>query len=696
MSTGETRRQLAYVVGVDVGGTFTDFVLFRPDGGGGFTYYKEPSTPDDPARAVGEGLVATLELAGVPRDAPGVVLHGTTIALNTILQNKGAPVVLITSRGNRDVLEIGRARMPSSFDFTVGKETPVVPRDRVLECGTRIGPDGEPVSEADEREVEALADAVRSAGVSAVAVMLLNSYVHADPERDLVRRLAARLPGVPVVASADVWPEIREYERALVTVLNAQITPLMDGYLGRLGDRLAAAGIRATVFVTASNGGVLGLATARARPIDTILSGPASGVTAAIEIGRAAGVTRLITFDMGGTSADISVVRRGEPELTTQTMVGDLPVILPSVHVISVGAGGGSIVRVDEQGLLKVGPESAGAAPGPAAYGRGGDRPTVTDCYVVNGWIDPESFLGGRMRLDVAAARRALSGVAARLARADLETPEAVAEAALRIATARMATGLLRHLAQKGEDPRTFTLVPFGGAGPTHASFLAEETGIRRILVPRAASTFCALGAVLAPVKRAYAASLGAARRDPASGAAWELLARLEEEAKAWIAGEGRMLTSPAFAYGADMRYAGQAFNVEVRIPDDVRARARADDLYELFHREHERLYGFREERGKVEVITVRLTVAADLVRVPLARIDAAKGPVRPAGTRSVRHGGASRPFAVYRRGDLRAGHRFDGPAIVEQEDTTVVVLPGWGVTVDDFGNLVMERGGQA
>jgi N-methylhydantoinase A len=684
----------AFVVGIDVGGTFTDFVLFRPTPDGGtFTHHKEPSSPDDPARAVGEGLIAVMALAGVARDATGVILHGTTIALNAILQDKGAPVALITSRGNRDVLEIGRARMPSSFNFALGKERRVVPRDRVLECSTRIGPDGVAITTADDAELDAIAARIRAWNLPAVAVMLLNSYVDKAPEIDIAKRLSARLPGVHFVASADIWPEIREYERALVAVLNAQITPLMDGYLRRLETLLTEADIRATVFISASNGGVLGLTTARARPIDTILSGPASGVTAAVAIAATANIERIVSFDMGGTSTDISMVRRGVAEFTNQTTVGDLPVILPSVDVSAIGAGGGSIIHADDQGLLKVGPASAGAAPGPAAYGRGGDKPTITDCYVANGWIDPDHFLGGRMRLDRELARGALRAVARQSGHADLSGPEAVADAALRIATARMATGLTRHLAQKGEDARSFTLVPFGGAGPTHASFLANEVGITRILVPRAASTFCALGAILSRVKRAYAASLGADRRDLAKGAVWPQFRQLEADAKAWIAQEGQLLSALAFEYSADMRYRGQAFNIEVRIPADLRDSSETGGLYELFHREHERLYGFREEKGVVEAVTARVTVSAQVCRVPLARVASAEPRAAPPGTRDVYHEGTWRSYAIHQRDNLPIGARLEGPAIIEQSDTTIPLLSGWSATLNPFGNLVMERG---
>ncbi len=685
--------QPAFIAGVDVGGTFTDFVLFKPTANGGeFIHHKEASTPDDPARAVGQGLVATLDLAGVPRGAPGVVLHGTTIALNAILQDKGAPVALITSPGNRDVLEIGRARMPSSFNFSIGKERQAVPRNRVLECGTRIGADGTVITTSSDEEIDAIAERLRAWDLPAVAVMLLNSYVNKEPESDIARRLAERLPGVHLVASSEIWPEIREYERALVAVLNAQITPLMDGYLRHLETLIAEAGIRATIFITASNGGVLGLATARSRPIDTILSGPASGVTAAVATASAAGVHRIVSFDMGGTSSDISVVRRGVAEFANQTMVGDLPVILPSVDVSAIGAGGGSIIHIDAQGLLKVGPMSAGADPGPVAYGRGGSKPTITDCYVTNGWIEPGHFLGGRMRLDRELARNALRAIGDQIGRAELADAEAVADAALHIATVRMAAGVTRHLAQKGEDARSFTLVPFGGAGPTHAAFLADETGMTRILIPRAASTFCALGAILSRVKRTYAVSLGADLRNLAKGAVWARFDELEADARNWMSDEGQLLSQITYEYSADMRYRGQAFNIEIRIPQELRRTGNAQEVYELFHQEHERLYGFREERGVVEVVTARLTVSADVCKVPLARAEQVNKAPAAASSRQVYYKGAWETYAVYQRASLPVGSNIVGPAIIEQPDTTIPVLPNWRASVDEFANIVMER----
>ncbi|WP_270936117.1 hydantoinase/oxoprolinase family protein, partial [Falsiroseomonas oryzae] len=399
-------------VGIDVGGTFTDFVLAGPRG---LVFHKEPSTPDDPSAAVEAGLVALVAKAGLGMGDIGLLVHGTTLGLNAIIQRRGGPIGLVTSPGNRDVLEIARCRMPNSVDFHLTREEDLVPRDLAFEIPARITVDGTVLMRPTPADYDRVAAALRSAGVVTVAVMLLHSYLHPALEAEVAAELAARLPGVPVSASAAIWPEMREYERTLVAVLNGFIAPLMQRYFARLQDRLAARGLRAPITITASNGGTVALRTASARPIETVLSGPASGVVAAARAADRTPHQRLITLDMGGTSSDIALTRSGEPEYTTRTTVGGLPLVMPVVNVSAIGAGGGSIVWVDPQGVLKVGPRSAGAAPGPVCYGRGGTEPTVTDCYLACGFLDPANFLGGRMRLDREAAERALAPIAERL-----------------------------------------------------------------------------------------------------------------------------------------------------------------------------------------------------------------------------------------------------------------------------------------
>ncbi|WP_208025964.1 hydantoinase/oxoprolinase family protein [Amycolatopsis acidicola] len=664
--------------GIDVGGTFTDFVL--AGAGEEVLHHKEPSTPADPTEAVARGLAAIAELAGIAPGEFGAITHGTTIGLNTIIQRRGARLALVVTEGYRDILEIGRSRLPSSFDLHAAKEEPLVPREVVVELPARLNPDGTPARTPTDED---LARAAASIDADAVAVVVLHAHTNPEFEADIAARLANLLPGTEVAASATVWPEVREYERALVACLNAYIQPLMHAYFERLEERLAALGVTAPVTIAGSNGGALSLSAAVGRPIETVLSGPASGVTAATKLAGEAGIGRLVTFDMGGTSSDIAVALDGAPEIATRTTVGGLPLVLPVVAVNAIGAGGGSVVRVDEQGVLKVGPESTGAVPGPVAYGRGGTRPAVTDCYLRTGLIDPGSFLGGRMTLDAGAADRALAEVGERIG---LDSIRAAA-AALRVATAGMAVELQKILVQRGLDPAEFTLVPVGGAGPTHAAALAEEAGISEIVVPPAAATFCALGAAAADLRRDFARSLR--RPLDAAGIARlrDILAELEQQARVWLGEQGVATGQPRFDVSADLSYLGQAFELRVPLTDLTE-----EAVAEALHAEHERLYGFRDTTAPIRLGTARLTVVGPVPPLPSRTVPAGGGEPEPGGTRPVFLGEDWTEARVYQRAALRAGDRFSGPAVVEQEDTTVVVPGGWSVTVDEFGNLRVRR----
>ncbi|RDG35478.1 hydantoinase/oxoprolinase family protein [Streptomyces corynorhini] len=694
-------------VGIDVGGTFTDFVLALPGDPRGLLHHKEPSTPDDPARAVADGIAAVLGRAGLDAGDLASITHGTTIGLNAIIQRRGARIALVVTEGYRDILEIGRSRMPSSFDLHAAKEEPLVPRDRIVEIPARLGPDGRPVRTPSDAELARVAEELAATGAEAAAVLVLHG--HTDPafEAEVTARLGALLPQMPLTSSAAIWPEVREFERALVTCLNVYIQPLMRRYFDRLETLLDGLGVTAPVYIAASNGGSLSLRSAVERPIETVLSGPAAGVTAATRLGRAAGISRLVTFDMGGTSSDIAVAVDGEPEFATHTTIGGLPLILPVVAVSAIGAGGGSVVRADEHGVLKVGPESAGAAPGPVAYGRGGTRPTVTDCYLHTGVIDPATFLGGRMTLDARAAARALGEVATGLGfgsgsgsgsgasgtGADTGTStgaDRAADGALRVATAGMAVELQKTLAGRGLDPAEFTLVPFGGAGPTHAAVLAEEVGIREIVVPPTAATFCALGAVGADLRRDFARSLRRELDDASIATLDTVLTGLEEQARGWLAGQGPAAGAPELSLAADMSYRGQAYELRVPLP----APLTQDALREAFHTEHERLYGFRDTDAAISLGTARLAISsAGPEIVPAATpVGARTEPPVPAGHRTVLLAGRRVTAEVHRREALRPGQSLPGPAVIEQDDTTVLVPPEWTAGVDPLGNLRLTR----
>ncbi|WP_083438810.1 hydantoinase/oxoprolinase family protein [Herbaspirillum autotrophicum] len=682
-------------IGIDVGGTFTDFVLYHPQRQQ-LAYHKEPSTPSDPALAVRNGLAALIKQCGLAPSDIGVLLHGTTIGLNAIIQRRGARVGLVVTDGFRDVLEIGRARMPSSFDFHATREEPFLPRERVLEIGARFNRDGQPVRWPHADDIALTARGIAALEVDAVVVMLINGYLQPEREAELAAALQAALPVRPdataqiaVLSAAQTWPEIREYERTVVASLNAYIQPLMRRYFQRLEQLAAELGVQAPILVTASNGGSLSLKAALARPIDTVLSGPASGVVAAARLAVETAVARIVTFDMGGTSSDIAVSQHGQAEMVTRTEIGGLPLVLPVVGVSAIGAGGGSKIRVDEHGVLKVGPESAGADPGPAAYGRGGSSATVTDCYLATGVLDADAFVGGAMKLYPERAQAALETVAAALGSSGRDGAIRAASGALAIATAQMASELRKSLAQRGLDPAEFALVPFGGAGPTHANWLAEEAGLKHVLIPLKPGTFCALGAATADLRRDFVRSLRATLDDNVASQVGAIWHELETQAQEWLQQQGVTGTSqPALHPALDMRYAGQAYELNVPIAHPLPSPLNAAFLIEAFHREHERLYGFRDEAAPVDVSTIRLAIVGHLVATTSARRFAGSGAAQVHARRQVFLRGGWHDTPIYQRDALGAGDVLNGPAVIEQVDTTILVLPGWQGRTDTLGNL--------
>lgn len=678
-------------IGIDVGGTFTDFVLSNPNDGS-LTYYKEPSTPDEPSRALIEGLQSLLKKAGMTSSDVGTLMHGTTIGLNAIIQRRGATIALVVSKGYRDILEIARSRMPSSFDFHASKEEPLVPRLRILEIDARLSASGAVSKAADEPELDRVAAELKALGVDAAALVLINGYTTPSVEIDMAQKLSAKADGLSITSAAAIWPEIREYERTLVACLNAYIQPLMQRYFAGLKKGLERDGIVAPILVTASNGGSLSLVSAHERPVETILSGPASGVMAAARLAEAADVKSIITFDMGGTSSDIAVAQAGSAELATRTDIGGLPLVLPVVDVSAIGAGGGSIVWVDAHGLLKVGPQSAGAMPGPVSYGRGGKEPAVTDCYLALGYIDPAGFHGGRMKLDVDAARKALAEVGARIGLTGEDGAALAAEGALAVTTAGMATELYKTLASRGLDPAAFALVPFGGAGPTHANLLAAEAGIGRVVIPPAAGTFCALGAAAADLRRDFVRSIRRSVDDKTAALMLDVMKELEEEGSAWLDREGETSQTRRFERGADMRYAGQAYELRVKLDENCRDAA---SIAEAFHLEHERIYGFRDTDTDVELGTVRLAVVGVTENISQPEIAAGSGKPACKGERPIFRSGKWVSAGVYDRSKLGAGDQIAGPAIIEQDDTTTVLLPGWSARADALGNLHLGRTAQ-
>lgn len=677
-------------IGIDVGGTFTDLVVVSGDQEDGIRRHKTPSTPDDPSEAVEQGLRDLIE-QGVDPEAVDAVVHGTTIGLNTIIQRSGARTTLVTSRGHRDVLGIARARLPESFDLHAAADTPLVPRDRVLEIDARLSSTGQLLKRPTDSELDQLATDVLATEPEAVAFSLVQGFTAPDSERELATALQSRLGGIPVVSAARSWPEIREYERTLVAVLEAHIKPLMVSYYSRLRRRLEALGLNASLFISASNGGALTVDYASEHPLETVLSGPASGVTAAAmtQTDR-----NILTFDMGGTSSDMSVVIDGSPALTTRTMLGGLPLMLPVVDVSAIGSGGGSMISPGQAGdaaSLRIGPRSAGAVPGPVSYRRGGTVPTITDAYLSSGVLDPAGFLGGALPLDRDAADAALSEVARRDA-------GSAAEHVLGIATVQMATSLRTLLAERGYEPGEFTLVPFGGAGPTHALLLAEELGIDRVTVPGAAATFCALGAAVAPLRRDLARSV---RRDldpEVEQLAGQLVTQLHRDGLDWLRSSGADTGDARLRLAADMRYHGQAYELTVALSEqDANATREVmpdlEAVREAFHREHERVHGFRDTTAAIELGTLRLAVlsaAPDSITAS-APISGTATP-QPASHRPVRFRGAWHETAVHTITELTGKAAVAGPAVIDISDSTVLVPEGWTCAAAPDGTLHLAK----
>lgn len=687
-SVPNTPTDRRYRIGIDVGGTFTDFVMAERIAQR-LVFHKEPSVPSDPARAIARGIAHLLQLEEADASQIEVITHGTTIGLNSIIQERGCRVALVVSRGNRDVMELARGRLPSSYNFKLGREKALVGRQDVFEVGARSLSDGTTLQDVDEAELDELARTLAARGYNAVAVMLINSYVDPGLEQRVADGLRQRLDDVPVTASSALWPEVKEYERALVAVLNAYIHPLMSGYFDRLSRYLDELNIRAHLYVTSNNGGTMSIATARERPVDTILSGPASGVSAAARLGP--NEAHMLTFDMGGTSSDVSSILKGELEIAQNSMVGDYPLILPVVSVSAVGAGGGSIAWRDLQGVLKVGPRSAGANPGPVSYSRGGTEITITDALLSMGILHPDRFLEGRMPLDSEAVEEKLEDLGHGL---DLGETAEVGRAICRVATVKMATEISKLLAKSGLDPRECTLAAFGGAGPTTALMLAEEAGINRVLVPSSPGTFCAMGALLADVQRNFVRPCRMLLKGPGEGLhrVTELVDELRAEATDWIAEEGDLVQERSFRAMADLRYPGQSFEFGIPISVAEDGKVEIDRLIADFHAEHARVYGFREEASGVEIVNVRMTVIGKLAPISISNpIPPGDSPMEAETRKVLLETWTDVP--VLQRRALGAATTLHGPVIIEQPDTTTLVLPGWTLETDAGGNLWIARG---
>ena len=672
-------------IGIDTGGTFTDLVAFDP-ASANLAFHKVATTPDDPARGIIRGIREIVDRVGARADEIELLVHGTTVATNAVLQRAGARVALITTAGFRDVLQIQRQDRPRLYDLRGRRARPLVPRALRYELHERVRFDGSVQTPLDRGQLDGLVDALRRERVEAVAVGLLHSYANPSHELEVGRVLAQRLPGAAACLSHELAGEQGEYERFSTCAMNAFVQPVIGRYLGRLEQGLAAKGIAAPLFIMKSSGGVMSAQAAARRAVETVLSGPAGGVVAGAAIARsAAGCRNLITADMGGTSFDVGVVQEGAVGFARDTEMGGLAVSVPMLDIHSVGAGGGSIGWIDAGGALRVGPHSAGARPGPACYGLGGSEPTVTDANLVLGRLGAESLLGGGMTVDPEAARRALHD---RLAGPLRIGVEAAAEGVIRVVNAAMTAAMRKLTVERGHDPREFALCPFGGAGPLHGAELAAELGIGRTVVPLAPGVNSAIGLLMADLREDRIATF-VRRLDRTTTAELErLFAELEESARARLRlsanGAGELRLSRALG----QRYLGQRYELPVAVesgPLDLGLVA------ERFHAEHERTYGYARAEHPVEVHSAWVSAEVDLQPLRLPPAPRASGDPEPAAVRRVHFAGRGCQTPVFRRDTLGAGTTLTGPAIIEQLDATTVLWPGQRLEVDRHGQLLLD-----
>jgi N-methylhydantoinase A len=690
---------MAYRLGVDVGGTFTDLLLVHDESGATYRV-KTPSTPADPSQGVLAGIRRICEESGVSPSEIAFVQHGTTVATNAMLEAKGARVGLITTQGFKQILHLARSQTPgplAGWIIMIKPEPPAALED-TREARERMSAQGEVVVPVDREQVREIVRDLVQSGVETLTVSLINSYANPAHEREIRDIIHELYPGFPVTISSDVLPEFREYERTLTACLNSYVRPRVEAYVRHLDSSLKQYGVAGQLNLLRSDAGLMTAQVASEHPIYGILSGPAGGVAGALYVARRAGYENILTFDMGGTSTDVALCQNGQVTIERQTEVpygwglpGEvIPIKVPSVNVRSVGAGGGSIAHVPEvTGALRVGPQSAGADPGPACYGKGGSEPTVTDANVIVGHLPPQ-LLGGEMQLDVEAAKAAVKKIGDALG---LDVYQA-AEGILDIVNENMAGALRLVSVQRGYDPRDFALVAFGGAGPMHANAVAKVMGSFPVIVPPAPGLLCATGDLVADFRGEFAQTF-IRTIDRTSGEELRaILERLGAEARRWLAEEGIPPKAQRVSFNVDMRYYRQGYEIPVEVDPDLLSLNGTAMLAERFNQLHEQFYRFRMEDTTCEIVNVRAIGYGDVPKPRLSEVEDGAGPDSSHAVvdeHEVYFDGEWLPTRIYDRSKLLPGNRVDGPAVITEFDSTTVVLAGFEAKVDRFLNLIIN-----
>jgi N-methylhydantoinase A len=676
---------MGYRVGVDVGGSFTDFAVLNEADGKIFTL-KVFSRPDAPGEEILAGLNTLRQRGGIAASDINYFTHGTTVGVNTVIERNGYDIALLTTRNFEDVLQIARLKIPQIHNLYSVRPQPLIGRDRVFGIDERTAATGDIILMPQRPSVEAAVAAALEAGCAGIVISFLHSYRNPANERAVKAMIAQIAPDLPVFCSADTWPIIREYERTITTVISGYVQPRVAHYLDRFEAVLRAEGVACPLLITKTNGGVMGIDQAKAECVQMILSGTASGVIGAGYLAKHCGFPRILSLDIGGTSADVAVVIDGQAQYGTGELIGDFQIHVPSVSVSSVGQGGGSVAWVDPLGMLQVGPESAGSTPGPACYSRGGTRPTVSDAVAACNLIGHMPLGYGAVSVDHAIARAAIAPLADRLGIAVEEAAGNIID----ISVSGMYAEVSGLISRFGIDPRTFHLFAFGGAGAMLACFLARELDMLGVVVPPTPGVVSALGGLIADLKNDFIRTVYCDATPEGVATLAAPFAELKSAATGWLRDDQKFTGPAGVRVSADMRYQGQSYEIETELRTEWLVAGDADAIVAAFHQEHRRLFGHADAFAAVQMINLRLVISGATPKPQLRQLERAVGPAIPRMTVEAWLDGLKWPVDVYHRADLLADHRFTGPAIIAQDDTTTVVPPGFVVFVDGFGNLVI------
>ena len=678
---------MTYRVAVDIGGTFTDFCVFN-ENNSILSTHKVLSTPDNPGSEIALGVLELKEKGLLKPEQVSWFSHGTTVGINTVIQRSGAKLALFVTQGFEDVLEVARLKVPDPYNIFSRRADPLVPRERVFGVPQRTLKDGSVDTELNESIVEDLIKLAKKMGSDTIVVSLLHSYANNTHERRIRELINSKAPEMAVTLSSDVWPVIREYERTVTTTVAGYVQRRVANYLTAFQDALKSAEITATAMIGKSNGGVMTAELGKSDPISMLLSGTATGVIGAAEIAKKIGTDSILSFDVGGTSADVAVISNGEPAYSSGEMVGDFPIYVPTVSVTSIGEGGGSIAWVDAFGVLKVGPESAGSNPGPACYNQGGTRPTITDAFSVLGLLGEGKLGYGKVQLNIDAAVKALQPIADALS---MDVKQA-AQSIIDVAVSGMFLETTKLLSRFGADPRNFSLLPFGGAGPMIGCLLAKEMGLRDVIIPPTPGVLSAYGGLIADIRNDFIRTIMIDVSEDTLLGIKKVVDELEAEAENWLRAEQGFDGKSELLWSADMRYRGQSYEIETSLDKNWLNSIDINSISTAFHKAHHEIYEHSDLDAEIQIVNLRLVISGDVPKPQFLTHSEKIKHLEPSKTHKIYIEGKQYDASLFDRVDLEAGHYFAGPAIISQDDTTTIVLPEFDVKVDKFKNLIISK----